>query len=76
MNAEHPQHEKAARYAAILRERFETKGILKQLAGYPNFVLWRYTVVDGQRKKPPFNPNTNHPASPTEPRTWGSLEPV
>ena len=74
MNAEHPQREKAARYAAILRERFETKGILKRLAGYPNFVMWRYSLIDGQRKKPPFNPNTNLPASPNHSDTWGTLE--
>ncbi len=74
MNAEHPQREQASRYAAILRERFEQKGILRELAGYPNFVMWRYVLVDGQRKKPPFDPSTNKPASPTEPRSWGTLE--
>src|SRR5712692_10173422 len=74
MNAEHPQRERAVRYAAILRERFETKGILRELAGYPNFVMWRYSPVDGQRKKPPFDPNTHQSASPTEPQTWGTLE--
>ena len=74
MNAERPQREKASRYAAILRERIETKGILHELAGYPNFVVWRYSLVDGQRKKPPFDPNTHLPASPTEPRSWGMLE--
>src|SRR5712692_386996 len=74
MSIEHRRQEQAARYAAILRERFETKGILKQLAGYPNFVLWRYSLVDGQRKKPPYNPTTNLPASPVEPQTWGTLE--
>ncbi len=31
-------------------------------------------MVDGQRKKPPVNPNTTLPASPIEPRTWGTLE--
>ena len=74
MSSEHPQQEQASRYAAFLRERFETQGMLAELADYPNFVVWRYAVVDGQRKKPPFNPNTNHPASPIEPRTWGTLE--
>ncbi len=74
MNAEHPQREQAARYAAILRERFEQKGILRELAGYPNFVMWRYRLVDGQRKKPPFDPNTHQSASPIEPQTWGTLE--
>jgi len=57
-----------------LRERFETKGRLQELAGYPNFVVWRYRVIDGQRKKPPFNPNTHEVASPTDSKTWGALE--
>ena len=74
MNAEHPQRERAIRYAAILRERIETKDILKELAGYPNFIVWRYHIVEGQRKKPPCNPNTHQPASPTDSNTWGTLE--
>jgi|SRR5579864_4076060 len=74
MSIEHRSLEKAARYAAILRERFEQKGVLRELAGYPNFVMWRYSEVSGQRKKPPFDPNTNLPASPIEPRSWGTLD--
>lgn len=74
MSSEHPQQEQAARYAAFLQERFETQGMLAELAEYPNFVVWRYVSVDGQRKKPPFNPNTHQAASPTEPQTWGTLE--
>jgi putative DNA primase/helicase len=73
--APRPQRqEHAAHYAASLRERFEQKGILRELAGYPNFVVWRYRVIDGQRKKPPFDPNTHTPASPIDPRTWGTIE--
>jgi putative DNA primase/helicase len=72
MNQEHhPEH--AARYAEALRERIEQKGILRELAGYPNFVVWRYQLVEGKRKKPPFNPNTHQPASPTDSTTWGTL---
>ncbi len=74
MNVEHAPQEQAGRYVAILRERFETKGILHELAGYPNFVVWRYKVEDGKRKKPPFDPNTHRPASPTDRTTWGTLE--
>ncbi len=74
MQPEQHRTERFTKYAAILRERFETKGILKQLAGYPNFVMWRYVLVDGQKKKPPFDLNTNLPASPIEPRSWGTLE--
>jgi primase-polymerase (primpol)-like protein len=68
----HPEH--AAGYAEALRERFETQGMLSELQGYPNFVVWRYRVMDGQRKKPPFNPKTHEAARPTEPRSWGTLE--
>ena len=74
MSIEHQRQEHAARYAAFLRERIETQGILRELAEYPNFVVWRYSVIDGQRKKPPCNPNTHQPASPIEPQTWGTLE--
>ena len=74
MSIERRSLEQAARYAVILRERFEQKGVLRELAGYPNFVMWRYSLVDGQQKKPPFDPNTNLPASPIEPRSWGTLE--
>ena|SRR2546427_4376247 len=70
------RRERFTSYAAILRERIETKGILPELAGYPNFVAWRYVPVDGQRKKPPFNPNTQQPASPTDSNTWGTIETV
>jgi putative DNA primase/helicase len=74
MSSEHRREESAARYAAILSERIETKGILRELSAYPNFVVWRYSVIDGQRKKPPFDPNTHKSASPIEPQTWGTLE--
>jgi putative DNA primase/helicase len=74
MSIEHQRQEHAARYAAFLRERFEQKGCLRELAEYPNFVVWRYSVIDGQRKKPPFDPNTHKPPSPTEPRSWGTIE--
>ncbi len=74
MSIEHKRVEQAAQYAANLRERFEQKGTLQELAGHPNFVVWRYGLIDGQRKKPPFNPNTHQAASPTDSETWGSLE--
>jgi putative DNA primase/helicase len=74
MSTEHSQQETAVTYAAWLKERFEAKGILREIAGYPNFVVWHYKEADGQRKKPPVNPNTLHPASPTDRSTWGTLE--
>ena len=73
MSSEHQRQEQAAHYAAFFQERFETQGTLAELQEYPNFVVWRYVSVDGQRKKPPFNPNTQQAASPTDSDTWGSL---
>src|SRR6266699_4032166 len=73
MTTERTRQEPASAYSAWLKERFETKGILQELAGYPNFVVWQYKEENGQRKKPPVNPNTLHPASPTDRSTWGTL---
>jgi len=74
MQPEQQRRERFTSYAAFLRERFETKGILRELAGYPNFIVWKYREEDGHRMKPPFNPNTHKPASPTDRTTWGTLE--
>jgi primase-polymerase (primpol)-like protein len=74
MSTERTRQETASTYAAHLKERIEQKGILREIAGYPNFVVWHYKVENGQRKKPPVNPKTHHPASPTDRTTWGTLE--
>jgi len=74
MSTERTRQETASAYAAHLKERIEQQGILHELAGYPNFVVWHYKVENGQRKKPPVNPNTLHPANPTDPRSWGTLD--
>jgi len=74
MSTERTRQETASTYAAHLKERIERKGILLEIAGYPNFVVWRYKEENGQRKKPPVNPKTLHPASPTDRTTWGTLE--
>jgi primase-polymerase (primpol)-like protein len=74
MSSERSRQETASAYAAWLKERFETKGILRELAGYPNFIVWQYKEVNGQRKKPPVNPMTHRPASPADRSTWGTLE--
>ena len=74
MSTERSRQETAGTYAAWLKERFERQGILREIAGYPNFVVWHYKDENGQRKKPPVNPNTLHSASPTDRTTWGTLE--
>src|SRR6266849_4442772 len=52
MSIERARQERAVRYAIVLKERFEAKGFLRELAGYPNFIVWHYSIVDGQSKKP------------------------
>src|SRR6266699_2639834 len=74
MSTERSRQETAGTYAAWLKERFERQGILREIAGYPNFVVWHYKDENGQRKKPPVNPNTLHSASPTDRTTRGTLE--
>lgn len=48
--------------------------ILETLRPFPQFVVWKYTIVDGKPKKPPFDPKTGQLASPTNPDTWSTLE--
>ncbi len=74
MSPERTRQELLTRHAEASRERFEIQGMLSQLQPYPNFVVWRYTLLNGQRKKPPFNPKTHEAASPTDSRSWGTLE--
>jgi putative DNA primase/helicase len=59
-------------YAAEMREDFKD-GLLKELTPYSQFVVWRYRLIDGTLKKPPYNPRTHYPASVDNPRTWGTL---
>jgi putative DNA primase/helicase len=73
MSTERTRQETAITYAAHLKERIERKGILREIAGYPNFVVWHYKEENGQRKKPPVNPMTHRPASPADRTTWGTL---
>ncbi len=48
--------------------------ILDMLRPFPQFVVWKYTIVDGKPKKPPFDPKTGQLANPTNRNTWSSLE--
>jgi putative DNA primase/helicase len=73
MSTERSRQEIAGTYAAWLKERFEQQGILREIAGYPNFVVWHYKEENGQRKKPPVNPKNHRPASPTDRTTWATL---
>jgi hypothetical protein len=46
VSIEHLKQERAAQYAKALRERFETQGMLSELQLYPNFVVWRYSLIE------------------------------
>lgn len=59
-------------YARELKESFQS-GLLKELTPYPHFVVWRYKLVDGHFKKPPFNPKSFYPAQVDNPNTWGTI---
>ncbi len=58
-------------YAQELAEKFNT-GLLKELIPYRQFIVWKYQYIEGKKKKPPYNPRTHYPASPTDPSTWGT----
>ncbi len=34
--------------------------------------MWKYQEIEGKKKKPPYDPRTHRPASPTDPNTWGT----
>ncbi len=63
----------AHEYATRLEQRF-ADGMLAEMQAYPNFVVWRYTELDGKIKKPPYNPSTGTLATSIDPHTWGTLE--
>src|SRR3954453_4636185 len=58
-----------AGYSQDLREQFQS-GLLSELAPYPQFVVWKYTVENKKLKKRPFNPKTHVPARTNDPSTW------
>lgn len=44
-----------------------------ELKQYP-WVVWKYEIIDGDVKKPPFNPNSGKRASVASSSTWGSFD--
>ncbi len=72
---EHNRQERFASYAAKLQERFNA-GILTELQGLPQWVVWRREVDrEGKPKKAPYNPKVNSAyASVKVPATWGTLD--
>jgi len=74
MPPEHQRRERFTAYAHILKERFNS-GMLSQLQGLPQWVVWRAELEDGKNKKIPYNPNHfNARASVKIPKSWGTLQ--
>ena len=73
--AEILQHERAfyTAYAQEFRER-SRRGYITELLPYPHFVVWRHEILDGQPKKPPYDPNRKgRHADTTDKHTWGTF---
>jgi putative DNA primase/helicase len=72
---EYTRHERFIEYTAALKERFNA-GMLAELQGLPQWVVWRGELEDGKPKKVPYNPNYEHlqaRASVKIPKSWGTL---
>ena len=75
MLPEQNRRERFTAYAAMLRERFHA-GMLAQLQGVPQWVVWRSELEDGKHKKVPYNPlyqRLTH-ASVKIPKSWGTVD--
>lgn len=69
----HERHYYTA-YANEFAERLAT-GYLAELLPYPHFVVWRSETINGQPKKPPYNPNREgHHADVSDESTWGTWQ--
>src|SRR6266849_5517822 len=75
MQPEQSKKEHFTNYAVMLRERFYG-GMLSQLQGVPQWVVWRSELEDGKHKKVPYNPlyqRLTH-ASVKNPKSWGTVD--
>ena len=73
MKPERTRRERFVAYAHLLKERFNA-GVLSQLQGLPQWVVWRAEVEEGKNKKVPYNPQRHLiRASVKIPTSWGSL---
>ncbi len=74
MPPEHQRHERFTAYAHILKERFNA-GMLSQLQGLPQWVVWRAELEDGKNKKVPYNPSHHLVRANVKiPKSWGTLD--
>jgi putative DNA primase/helicase len=74
MPPEYQRRERFTAYAHMLKERFNS-GMLSQLQGLSQWVVWRSELEDGKKKKVPYNPQRHRiRASVKIPKSWGTLE--
>jgi len=75
MQPEKTRQERFTSYAALLKEQFHS-GMLAQLQGLPQWVVWRAELdKEGKQKKAPYNPNVrNTYASVKIPKSWGTVD--
>jgi putative DNA primase/helicase len=73
MLPEQSRKEHFTAYAHMLKERFNS-GMLSQLQGLPQWVVWRSELEDGKKKKVPYNPQYHlAKARVTIPKSGGTL---
>ena len=73
MNPEHTRQERFINYAHQLTERFES-GMLSELQGLPQWVVWRAELEQEKVKKVPYNPHSHLArASVKITKSWGTL---
>ncbi len=75
MPPEYQRRERFTAYAHMLKERFDS-GMLSQLQGLPQWLVWRSELEDGKQKKVPYNPRYRQliHASVKIPKSWGTLD--
>ncbi len=75
MPPEYQRRERFTAYAHTLKERFND-GMLSQLQGLPQWVVWRSELEDGKQKKVPYNPRYQRltRSSVKIPKSWGTLD--
>src|SRR5438270_2449809 len=73
MKPEQTRKERFTAYAAILRERFAS-GVLSELQGLLQWVVWRAELEGEKHKKVPYSPHLHLiRASVKVPKNWGTL---
>ena len=64
---------------SLEKAQIETLGVHPENAPYPLredkcWVVWKWQIIDGELKKPPYNPETGRMASVNDPASWVHLD--